>query len=237
MSIYQSKTIPFTYLIGWTTHNKWYYGVRYANNCQPADLWNSYFTSSTIVKDFRKNHGEPDIILIRKTFKSKQDAIIWEGKILSRLWKFRDFWLNKRFSATKFIPTKESIQKCIDRKNNRSLIEHQQVILNISIGAKCGHANMTEETKKIRSKKISDANKNRSKEIIQKISNSVRNIAKNRSDIENQIIEEKRRITREKNKLLGKKRKIPVDISYRCCIYCKRQFDPGNFSKHIKTCQ
>lgn len=29
---------PYTYLIGWPNLNKWYYGVRYAKNCQPIDL-------------------------------------------------------------------------------------------------------------------------------------------------------------------------------------------------------
>jgi len=53
---------PYTYLIGWTAHNKFYYGARWSNDCDPSDLWQTYFTSSRHVKRFRDEHGEPDIV-------------------------------------------------------------------------------------------------------------------------------------------------------------------------------
>lgn len=37
---------PYTYLIGWSKHNIWYYGKRTAKNCHPNDFWVTYFTSS-----------------------------------------------------------------------------------------------------------------------------------------------------------------------------------------------
>ena len=83
MNIYPH--IPYTYLIGWTIYNRWYYGVRFANNCNPVDLWNTYFTSSKIVKQFRKEYGEPDVIQVRKCFYNKEDAINWELKTLKRI--------------------------------------------------------------------------------------------------------------------------------------------------------
>lgn len=76
---------PYTYLIGWSKHNKYYYGVRFAKNCHPSDLWKKYFTSSKHVTNFRIQHGEPDIIQIRKTFTNKQDAQLWEHRVLTRL--------------------------------------------------------------------------------------------------------------------------------------------------------
>ena len=92
MSIYQ----PYTYLIGWSNHNKWYYGVRYAQNCNPQDLWNTYFTSSKHVKKFREECGEPDIIQIRKIFVTKDSAILWEEKVLQKMnVRNNDKWLNK----------------------------------------------------------------------------------------------------------------------------------------------
>jgi hypothetical protein len=63
MNIY----IPYTYVIGWSSLQKYYYGVRYAKNCNPLDLWVSYFTSSKRVAHYREKFGEPDIIQIRKT--------------------------------------------------------------------------------------------------------------------------------------------------------------------------
>lgn len=74
---------PYTYLIGWSEHNKYYYGVRWANTCAPEnDLWKEYFTSSNIVKEFRKSYGEPDIVRIDKIFDNKDDAINYEYNYL-----------------------------------------------------------------------------------------------------------------------------------------------------------
>lgn len=77
--------IPYTYLIGWKKLNLYYYGVRYATDCHPSDLFVTYFTSSSLVKLHIDIYGNPDIIQIRKTFKSKEDACKWETKVLKRL--------------------------------------------------------------------------------------------------------------------------------------------------------
>lgn len=78
--------IPYTYFIGWTKYNKFYYGRRTAKNCNPIEFWNKYFTSSDRVKEFRKKHGDPDIIQIRKTFPNNSTAcILWEHKVLRRI--------------------------------------------------------------------------------------------------------------------------------------------------------
>jgi hypothetical protein len=86
--------IPFCYLIGWKNLNKYYYGVKYAKNTTPEVLWTSYFTSSKYVQNFRKDHGEPDVIQIRKTFKDSKSAIKWEIRVLRSLIKSNK-WLNK----------------------------------------------------------------------------------------------------------------------------------------------
>ena len=99
--------IPFTYLIGWTAHNRWYYGARYAKGCFPKDLWFSYFTSSKQVKAFREQHGEPDVIEVRRTFLSQSDARFWEHKVLRRLNVIdSERWLNKSQADGKFICTR-----------------------------------------------------------------------------------------------------------------------------------
>ena len=88
-------SVPYTYLIGWTKHNKWYYGVRYGKKCHPDDLWVTYFTSSKIVRHCRKEYGEPDIIEIRKTFDSPEKALKWETKVLQRINVIKEEkWLN-----------------------------------------------------------------------------------------------------------------------------------------------
>lgn len=89
------KHIPFTYLIGWSKHNRYYYGVRYKQGCNPGELWTRYFTSSKLVHEFRSKYGEPDIIEVRKTFSSSVDAVNWETKVLSRLDVLNESkWLN-----------------------------------------------------------------------------------------------------------------------------------------------
>jgi hypothetical protein len=87
----------YTYCIGWTENNVSYYGVRYAKNCHPSDLWVTYFTSSKFVKIQREQYGEPDIIQIRKTFgDNPEKAKLWEDKVLRRLDVInKDKWLNK----------------------------------------------------------------------------------------------------------------------------------------------
>lgn len=89
--------IPYTYLIGWSSHNKWYYGVRFGKNCHPNDLWKTYFSSSKHVKKFREVNGEPDIIEIRKTFNDIKKARLWEEKILKKLdvTNNQNKWINK----------------------------------------------------------------------------------------------------------------------------------------------
>ena len=87
---------PYTYLIGWTTQHKFYYGVRYAKNCSPTELWNKYFTSSKEVAAMKTIYGDPDIIQIRKVFLTKEHARLWENKVLRRLKVVsREDFLNK----------------------------------------------------------------------------------------------------------------------------------------------
>lgn len=78
-------TVPFTYLIGWSKHSKFYYGVRYRHNCSPDELWVKYFTSSKTVKRLRIELGEPDIIQVRRTFANAKDAQEWEHRVLVRI--------------------------------------------------------------------------------------------------------------------------------------------------------
>jgi hypothetical protein len=98
MSIYTNT--PYTYRIGWSKTGMNYYGVRYAADCHPSDLFVTYFTSSTYVADYIKEHGNPDIIEVRKTFTGEDrvaKAKNIEGRMLVRLNAAkRDDYLNKR---------------------------------------------------------------------------------------------------------------------------------------------
>lgn len=88
--------IPYTYLIGWAEQNKFYYGVRYSQECDPSDLMTTYFTSSPKVLEMIESHGLPDIIQVRKTFTDTKRARLWEHKVLRRMKVIKsDKWLNR----------------------------------------------------------------------------------------------------------------------------------------------
>src|SRR5579859_2408896 len=66
--------MPYTYILYWSVYNRFYIGARWARNCNPSDLWVTYFTSSKYVKDFVKDNGQPDFIIIDKIFSDPKDA-------------------------------------------------------------------------------------------------------------------------------------------------------------------
>jgi len=154
---------PYCYLIGWSSLNKYYYGVQYGTKANPDNLWKRYFTSSKYVKQFREEFGEPDIIQIRKTFTTKEQAIQWEFKIIQRMNIVRsEQWLNRSLAGQKFYNdgfscighkhTEESKQKMSTTKSGENnpmfgrtgelnslfgtkhTIEHRLKIYNSSIG-------------------------------------------------------------------------------------------------------
>ena len=87
---------PYTYLIRWTKLNISYYGVRYAQDCDPSDLWNPYKTSSKHVAKFIADHGEPDVVQVRKTFIEVPIAQNWEHRVLKRMKAVsNNNWLNR----------------------------------------------------------------------------------------------------------------------------------------------
>lgn len=114
MSIY----IPYTYLIGWSKLDRWYYGVEYGQYdkvANPSNLWTTYFTSSKVVAQYRQKHGKPDVIEVRKTFKNSKNAIIWEQKVLKRMSVVSSKkWLNAH-NSTPYIDFKHLSKESTER--------------------------------------------------------------------------------------------------------------------------
>jgi hypothetical protein len=134
---------PYTYLIGWTVHNKWYYGRRTAKNCDPSDLWSKYFTSSKHVKEFTKLHGEPDVVLVRKTFSTIEACVAWEVKVLKRLNAAKSQrWLNLTNGDMKFHTSgcklsEEHIKKIVaSNTGKKHSVEHRNNIGMAHLGKK-----------------------------------------------------------------------------------------------------
>lgn len=124
---------PFCYLIGWTVHNKWYYGVKWGKNSEPDMLWFNYKTSSKYVKQFVTLHGDPDIIQVRKTFETAESARKFEQGVLIRLNKLDKFgsnskWLNRTTNKsivfhTPYIRTTEMKQALSEKARQRNVSE------------------------------------------------------------------------------------------------------------------
>jgi hypothetical protein len=108
---------PYTYLIGWTQHDLWYYGCEYASvnkTANPKNLWTSYFTSSSYVQETRYQYGEPDVIQVRHIFKDAISATSWETKVLQRMKVHaHEKWLNKNVAGLVRMEMKDVTKKKI----------------------------------------------------------------------------------------------------------------------------
>jgi hypothetical protein len=140
-----SNYAPYTYLIGWNTLGKYYYGVRYAKNCNPSDFWKRYFTSSKKVKEYVNQYGKPDVIEIRKTFSSAAAAIKWETTVLRRLNVLvEDKWLNANIAGAQ-LQTPETRKKKSEKLKGRKKPEGFGAI--VSKNKK--NTKLSEETKRL----------------------------------------------------------------------------------------
>jgi hypothetical protein len=78
--------LAYTYLIGWPSLRKWYYGYRCANRKSPEeDFWIEYFTSSPLVKQFIEFYGQPEFKEIDQTFPNGNEAHQHEIQTLMKL--------------------------------------------------------------------------------------------------------------------------------------------------------
>ena len=88
----------YTYLVGWSTADRYYYGVRMSYEGRPEDdLWKCYKTSSQLVAAWHTIAGEPDVIQVRRVFKTEAAARRCETRVHKKLkvWDPKNKkWLN-----------------------------------------------------------------------------------------------------------------------------------------------
>ena len=96
---------PFTYHLYHIPTNKHYYGARYKKGCSPAELWTSYFSSSSIVHQLIEEYGQDSFVpSVRKLFSSSEEAVAWEARVLARLdAQHNDMWINRHNSKSAFM--------------------------------------------------------------------------------------------------------------------------------------
>lgn len=93
-------TIPYTYRVHHLPSGTWYYGVRYANNCDPSDLFKTYFTSSAKISKLIESDGIGAFKCeIRRKFVSKEDAIRWEHRVLRKVLRWEKCLNENAFPA------------------------------------------------------------------------------------------------------------------------------------------
>lgn len=85
-----------------------------------------YFTSSSKIKTLRNNIGEPDVIQIRRTFQTKENALFWEERVLRRCRVLKDEkWLNGNIGGKKFFnygaPRSDECRKKISERRKHYL--------------------------------------------------------------------------------------------------------------------
>lgn len=157
-------------------------GVRYARGCSPGDLWTKYFTSSKYVQEFREDHGEPDVVEVRREFLSQIDAREWEHKVLRRLGvigKIR--WLNK--STGKAIPPQiglENPMAGLGKAHPRIGQKHSdETKKKIKRGLK-GKNTGKQSVDRIMNRSVKNTGKRRSAEQRNRISNAMKGISKSK---------------------------------------------------------
>lgn len=107
---------PYTYYLYHRPTKTHYYGVRTAKNCNPTELWESYFSTSKSVKRLIEEYGKDSFdCKVRKIFNDPLDALRWEHKFLSKIdAASRLDWLNKynggnTFTTAQQIPWNKGI--------------------------------------------------------------------------------------------------------------------------------
>lgn len=170
--------IPYTYLIGWSQKDIWYYGVKFGEDADPSLFWITYFTSSKKVKIMREDIGEPDIVQVRRVFNSAESARLWETKVIKRMEAVQSTrWLNQTDNTGNFFwqgprperteehkeklaasrrgkkITKEHAKKLHEgRRNSKNSAEHIEACRKANLGKKRSY----EAKQKMRDAKLND---------------------------------------------------------------------------------
>lgn len=124
--------MAYTYYLKNKITGEKYYGVRYAKDCNPAELWVTYFSSSKVVARRIASYGNDSFEFeIRKVFETGQQARNWEERVLRRLDVLRrPDWLNQNVCG-KFL--KEG-PKSLETRRKMSIAAKKEAVRRRKIG-------------------------------------------------------------------------------------------------------
>lgn len=128
-------TIPFAYVITQISTGIRYYGIKFAQGCQPKDLGITYFSSSRIVQTLIKEEGLENFKFdVRKVFENREQAIAWETKFLTKINAAKStMWFNRHNGTLTFYrslgykcseSTKQNMRKPKSKEHVEKLKKH-----------------------------------------------------------------------------------------------------------------
>jgi hypothetical protein len=119
--------MAYTYYLRNKITGEKYYGVRYAKNCDPVELWETYFSSSKLVAERIKEYGVSSFDFeIRRVFLTPKQARDWEERVLRRLDVLhRVDWLNQNICG-KFLKEGPQSPEHIFKRVRRMIITNNK---------------------------------------------------------------------------------------------------------------
>lgn len=195
---------PYTYLIKHIPTSVYYYGCRYSKDCDPNDLWKTYFTSSKEVKKLIEVYGKESFdIQIRKVFADVNACRNWESRVLKRINVIeKTNFVNKTNNIS--FSVEDSRKGSLNRKITEKMIEN---------GRALGLEN--------RGKKLSEITK-------KKISESLIGNKYKKGKQETNETKLKKSLSK-----LGKPSNAKGNIQPKCsCLFCKRELTSSTIKQH-----
>ena len=245
---------PYTYLIKHRPSGKVYYGFRCANRVEPhEDLWKHYFTSSPKIQQLIEETGAASFDTeIRQVFETKEQAVAWETRVLTRCKVLHDDrWINQNVAGY-IVPTEESRKKISDyHKDKPKTDEHKQNLSKSQKGKpKVNSKNQTPEYRALMSKLKSGENnpmygKGCTPERAAKIGASNKGkVPSNKGVPMTEEQKAKIRATKAANPTKRSAEAIAKTVAKQkgqtrpklYCAHCKRDIATGWFYRHDKNC-
>jgi hypothetical protein len=246
---------PYTYLIKHRPSGKVYYGFRCANRVEPhEDLWKHYFTSSPKIQQLIEETGADSFDTeIRQVFETKEQAVAWETRVLTRCKVLHDDrWINQNVAGY-IVPTEESRKKISDyHKDKPKSDEHKQNLSKSQKGKpKANSKNQTPEYRALMSTlKSGSGNGRYGKEVSEETRRRISEAKKGKQVAHNkgQAMSEE-----QKAKIRAAKAANPVKMSAESiqaradklrgqkrqklhCDHCGRDIAQGWFRRHGENC-
>lgn len=232
---------PYTYYLYHKPTGKKYYGARWRKGCNPTDLWVTYFSSCKKVHKLIKEYGVDSFTYkIRKVFETKEQARLWEQKVLRRLKVKKSLiWLNTSLGTGLNISATYGMLGKKHTEETKKLMSSKQSGENNPM---FGKTHTVEAREKISKSGLNRKHSDKSKQkISQKVCAFYSNggtpsfLGKNHTEEAKNKIKEKRKFqiyTSESKQKMSNSRKEAIKIFRASCVVCRKESTTNMISLH-----